>query len=116
VRRLKSRRAVAVLSGLVIVAVAAAVIGVVFLRESNVERIHEKIEAIHAGFKSGDPDAQTQIGSKTKNLGDPDSYAAEQIGALAYPKNSVSEALLSQERSFYSNHIKGRSKHSKNGW
>lgn len=115
-RRLKSRRAVIGLLGLVIVAAAAAVIGVVFFKNDKAEAVREKIEAVHAGFKSGDPDAQTQIGTSTKNLGDPDSFAAEQIGALAYPANSVSVSLLKQERAFYSSKIKGRSKVSKNGW
>jgi hypothetical protein len=112
-RRLRTRRA-ALISGLVVI-VAAAVAGVLLTRTDKAEAVREHIEASHHGFKAGDPDAQASIG-KTRNLGDPITWGAEQIGALAYPANSVSVTLLNQERSFYTGHIKGRSKVSKNGW
>jgi hypothetical protein len=112
-RRLRSRRA-AVLLSLTIVA-GAAVVGVVATRHDNVEAVKEKIASIHRGFKAGDPDAQTQIGS-SKNLGDPNSFAAEQLGALAYPASSLSASLLNQERAFYTGHIKGRAHASSHGW
>jgi hypothetical protein len=114
VRGLRKRRA-ALAFGLVVIVAGASVAGVLLTRTDNAEAVREHMEAIHHGFKSGDPDAQTQIG-KSKNLGNPDSFAAEQIAALAYPATSLSVNLLNQERAFYLGHIKGRSKVSKNGW
>jgi len=73
-------------------------------------------EGKHRLYGKGDPDAQTSIVSHTGNLGGPDSYAAEQLGALAYPSDSLPASLLTQERVFYTGKIKGRSKVSKHGW
>jgi hypothetical protein len=101
--------------GLVIVA-AASVAALGALRDNRAEAIREKIAAIHAGFKSGDPDAQATFTAHAHGLGAADSYAAEQLAALAYPASSLSSSLLDQEQSYYTGTIKGRTKVSSNGW
>ena len=114
-RFLTRRRALLALALVVLAAAAAAAIGV--LRgNDHAEAIKEKIAAIHAGFKTGDPDAQTTYSAKPHGLGNPDSYAAQQLAALAYPADSLSASLLDQESKYYSGAIKSRTKASKNGW
>jgi hypothetical protein len=54
-----------------------------------------------AAFGKGDPDAQALIAGHTGNLGGPDSYAAQQLGALAYPATSVKKSQLVKERSAF---------------
>ncbi len=112
---LRGRRALYALGLVVLVAAAVAAVGAM-QRGDRADAIREKLAAIHGHFKSGDPDAQAAYAAQPHGLGTPDSWAAEQLAALAYPSDSVSANLLDQERSFYTGNIKGRAKHSKNGW
>jgi hypothetical protein len=114
-RFLRGRRGLLALALIALAAAAVAAIGAV-TRNDRTEAIKEKIAAIHAGFKAGDPDAQTTYAAHTHRLGNPESYAAEQLAALAYPADSLSASLLDQESKFYTGVVKGRTKTSTSGW
>lgn len=112
---LRGRRALLALGLVVLAAAAVAAVGAM-QGNARVEAIKEKIAAVHAGFKAGDPDAQTTYTAHNHGLGSADSAAAEQLAALAYPASSLQGSLLDQERAYYTGTIQGRTKASPNGW
>jgi hypothetical protein len=65
----------------------------------------------HGAFAKAEPDSIDQPG----NLG-PATYQDQQLGALAYPANTLPASLFNQERSYYDSKIKGRAKAKKGGW
>jgi hypothetical protein len=81
-----------------------------------VPRSHNPLEGLKSSYGKGDPDQQTAISPKTKNLGNPESYAAQQIAALAYPAKSLTASLLNKERSIYTSHISAQRQLTSNAW
>jgi hypothetical protein len=100
-----------------LLALALALVTAVALAASTAMRSHGAFDALNAdtprsphALAKGDPDAQPQVAAHTANLGSPDSYAAQQLAALAYPSDSLKASTLTNERAFYTGKIKGRSK------
>ncbi|MGZ4291188.1 MAG: Arc family DNA-binding protein [Gaiellaceae bacterium] len=103
-----------------LVALALVVLGAAAVAASGAMQSHPAFDALkpaklnpHALPKSGDPDAQTRISANSKNLGGPDSYAAEQLANLAYPSNSLNASTLAGERSTFAG-VAGRDRVFKN--
>jgi hypothetical protein len=100
---------------LVVIAAGAVAAFAASQRRGAFDSLHDPHVSPHALVK-GDPDAHAVISAHGANLGSPDSYAAEQLGNLAYPSNVVTASTLNQERTYYNGRIKGRSRFSKRGW
>jgi Arc-like DNA binding dprotein len=105
VRRLPMRRPLVAVALLALVAVALAVFA---------GSDHGSATA-HTRYLKNDPDARTSA-TRSAGLGSPDSELSQEIAALAYPSSSLKESLFTNARSFYGQHIKGRSKKHSKGW
>ena len=113
---LTGRRRLLALGLVVAIAAAVATALSVMHGTSPAEALNQQLAKVHGDFKSGDPDAQQAFSANSHRLGTADSWAAQQLGALAYPASELDASLLTQERSFYTDNIKGRSHVSPHGW
>jgi hypothetical protein len=97
----RSRGRVLLAAGLAIVAGSAVAAVFAFQRHTAFDALPDGLPHSPHALVKGDPDAHPTVAPKTRNLGGPDSYAAQQIAALAYPSDTLTAAQLDRERAVY---------------